>query len=782
MYKNEFEIFTAINGFEGLKIVENENIDLIISDQSMPGMTGVEFFEKVLKINPRPHRILLTAYNDIEALAEAINRGKILQYVNKPWNKEGLRKIMKNAIVEFNLKLENEILTEKLKEKTIELQSLLEKKTTLLDELEESRAKIQIEKERFNTILEFSPIPILVVDERNKITFINHKFIQTFGYTLNEIPHFLDWYYVAYPEEESRKTVISQWNKRKKTHLENGSITEPFESIIRCKNQTDKVIQIHSSSFEKNTVIAFNDLTQIRHLEEDISFRVKMEDELRKAKKIADEASKSKSDFIASMSHEIRTPLNSIIGFTDMLETDLKDSPSIEYIKSIQNGAKTLLSLINDILDFSKIEAGKVSLTYKPFDIRMLIKEIVDVFRFKIQEKNLSLLTEIDENISFNIVLDELRVKQILLNLINNAIKFTEKGHVKIYVKAENIRSQYTDLSIAVEDTGIGIPKNKQEKIFQTFEQVENLDNKRYEGTGLGLSISRNLASLMNGTIILESKARKGSTFTVFLKEVNTQQKNPDKTTTKKKKPPILSFRKASILLIDDNPNNIRILKLRLQKYNFNILEAKSGMEALGRLKEEEPELIFLDLNMPDLDGYDTLQQIKSNEAYKHIPVIAMTAYPLKYKEEIARSSGFVDYVSIPVSYSRLEDILKSFIEYSFVKEENEKKETAEINLVPINDETKDLSELIKELKTHCLPLVEKMSKIRPKDLLAQLSILLIEYGTKHKHMASKNYGEKIEHAMKTFNVEQEKILIRQFPSFLKQLEENQSKMPRSHE
>ncbi|MGC9375938.1 MAG: histidine kinase dimerization/phospho-acceptor domain-containing protein, partial [Bacteroidales bacterium] len=359
-FQDEYNVLTALSGAEALEIVKETHLDVIISDQEMPGMTGVEFFKEVLKIDPGPNRILLTAYSDIKALADAVNKTKIYQYVNKPWDYEKLKTIIDNAIQEYKLREENIELTQKLKKQTQELQELLKSKTKLLNQLEESNEALEKSEIRLKRIIDLSPIPIVVGDIEGNFNLLNDQFRAVFGYTLNDIPNADKWYQLAYPDSEYRKRHKQIWDKQIKLAIENNTVMEPIEAIVRCKQGVNKVVQIQSSPIDNNIVTMINDLTKIKTLEKDISLRIKMEEELRQAKQKADAASKSKSEFIASMSHEIRTPMNSILGFADLLEKELDNPMMVDYVRSIQSSGKTLLSLINDILDFSKIEAGKM--------------------------------------------------------------------------------------------------------------------------------------------------------------------------------------------------------------------------------------------------------------------------------------------------------------------------------------------------------------------------------------------------------------------------------------
>jgi len=768
-FQDEYNVLTALSGAEALEIVKEKHLDVIISDQAMPKMTGVEFFEEVLKINPGPNRILLTAYSDIKALADAVNKTKIYQYVNKPWDYEKLKIIIDHAIHEYKLRENNIELTQKLKKQTEELQELLKSKIELLNQLEESNEALEESEIRLNRIIDLSPIPIIVEDLEGNINILNHRFEKVYGYTITDIPTTAKWYQLVYPDPEYRKRHKQIWDSQIKLAFENNTVMDPIESIVRCKQGVNKVVQIQSSPIDNNIVTMINDLTKVKTLEKDISFRIKMEEELRSAKQKADAASKSKSEFIASMSHEIRTPMNSILGFAEVLEQELDNSVMVDYVRSIQSSGKTLLSLINDILDFSKIEAGKTDIKYEPVHIRGLIQDIAEIFKFSAKEKKFDLVTELYDHLPDYLMLDELRIKQILLNLVSNAVKFTENGYVKISTRANNTSGGKVELSIIVKDTGIGIDSKQQEKVFKVFEQMEGQDNKRYGGTGLGLAISNKLASLMDGKILLESKKNKGSTFTLTLNNVEIAGDTDEQKTVFDSGNGKINFKPAKVLIVDDNESNRKVLQLKLMKYNFEIFEATNGIQALSMLKNTIPDIMFIDLNMPEMNGYELYEKICEHDTLKNIPAIAVTAFTLDHDEEKGLNAGFDGYVSKPVDFNIIFSILKKYIEYEELTEtEDEKISYSQLELK--EEALKNLPFLLRELEEQSAPYLEKMQHIQPKKVVAGFAQMLISMGEKYNNKAVTNYGHEIVNASKAFNVEKEKELIKRFKPFVEKL------------
>lgn len=358
----------------------------------------------------------------------------------------------------------------------------------------------------------------------------------------------------------------------------------------------------------------------------------------KEAEEKAEKANKTKSIFLANMSHEIRTPMNSIIGFTDILSDLITDKNYQYYIEAIRTSADSLLSLINDILDISKVEAGKMELESAPMSVEVLFKEMYTIFSTKAQENGILLKTRVDETVPKALVLDITRLRQILLNLTSNALKFTEEGCVSIHAYGvQDVRKNSVTLIITVRDTGIGIKEDQYEKIFGAFNQARGQKFTQYGGTGLGLAISQRLASLMNGEIVVTSVYGEGTTFILTIKDITIADQSVLQLEQEELiEPGSVQFKGSVVLIVDDMSINRKLLHLFLEKENLELFEAQDGIEAIDITMETKPDLILMDMQMPEMNGFECSRVLKTSEETAHIPIVAITASVMKEDEEHA--------------------------------------------------------------------------------------------------------------------------------------------------
>ncbi len=377
------------------------------------------------------------------------------------------------------------------------------------------------------------------------------------------------------------------------------------------------------------------------------------------AKKEAESANRAKSVFLANMSHEIRTPLNAIIGFSSLMDSDSTEPKLRRYVQSINSAGKTLLSLINDILDLSKIEAKKLELSEQPTDPKRLFEEVDLVLGQRAREKGLEFQLSLPDEVPF-IVLDEVRVRQVIFNLVGNAIKFTDKGFVSLNLNFEQQDDTLCSLMITVEDSGIGIPEEDQKRIFVAFEQQDRDLVKHYGGTGLGLAISKNLVNIMGGSIGLESELGRGSKFSVYLPQKLISKERIEYIDLSPVDKGENQFIPAKILVVDDVENNRTVFFDILSQIGLSSVLASSVDEALRILENEKPDLILTDLRMPGLSGDELLKEVKRSEKLKKIPVIAVTA--LSSPEDMADMNLFDAVLRKPVIMSELLMVLRKYL------------------------------------------------------------------------------------------------------------------------
>lgn len=493
------------------------------------------------------------------------------------------------------------------------------------------------------------------------------------------------------------------------------------------------------------------------------------EQQLRMAKNRAEEASKVKSEFLANVSHEIRTPLNAILGFSQWLYENIREEQHRDYLNTILNSGKNLLALINDILDISKIESGKMDIELQAVNYQEIVSDIKQVFQEKTRQKGLSFIVSTDPSVPDYIYTDELRFYQILFNLISNAIKFTSRGFIHVSANAVAAEKEdETNLYISIEDTGIGIPADQQKVIFESFKQQSGNNSRDYEGTGLGLAIVSGLLEKLNGQIKLKSKPGKGSLFTLVFHNLKIAGSGPPDAGNQDTN---LNYRlePCKIMIVDDISFNIVVLKKLINSDQVEYIEVHNGSEALARLKTDRPDLIFLDIRMPGMSGYDVAEIIRSDPQLKNIPLVAFTASVVKRANDRI-DELFNGFLQKPVFKKDLDALLIRFLNYTIETGQKANADT-EMPFQEITPEIRQtLPDLIKELETTHY---ENWLKIRDNFVIYEIEEFnnrLYETAFQYSCRILTTYCKEMEMGLQTFDIEIIGKKIREFPELIKTL------------
>ena len=542
---------------------------------------------------------------------------------------------------------------------------------------------------QMSMLIDNIPLNIIVSDFDGSVLRVNNFALQTFKIPAEDIyKHNVMAFYVDISERESIIDLI----------MKEGKVQD---KVVKLKRLDQSEMSVLLSIIP----IVYDAKKALLSIMIDLTERIEKEKDLEEAKKIADHANKSKSEFLANMSHEIRTPMNAIMGFTELLDEQVTTPRLKSYTKIIKNAGNSLLTLINDILDLSKIEAGKLEISKTAVNVIDIVNDVSSIFSMTAGTKGLSIVLDIDEDIPKSLLLDGIRLRQILVNLVGNAVKFTPEGYIKITIHIFNVDEHLSqlDLEISVEDTGIGISQDQKENIFLSFEQQEGQDSRKYGGTGLGLSISKRLVEMMGGTIHVESVARKGATFSIYLYGVDISSIQLVDTSKDMEEHKEIVFKPAKILIVDDIEDNRELIIRNFEDTNIEIVTASDGLEAIAEYKKEKPDLILMDIRMPNMDGYEATSKIRE---ISDVPIIALTASIMQDEFEQIKSKDFSAYLRKPILRSDLFVELSHFLKYDMceVIEEDNNTEVMILDTSTIQNLTK----IVEALDSYVAPLYER--------------------------------------------------------------------------
>jgi len=755
----EINIIATKDIFEALNLVKEGKADAFLGHMAVAMYYVGTYYPNSLYIAGRinhtfNHKILLqkgdtTLLNIINKALASITEEEHLK-INNKW-----LKIKVNQVQDYTFILEIAFVL------LLMIAGTLYWNRKLSHEIKE-RKRIEkallLEKENFQALFEKVSDGNLIIQD-GKFTVANDAALRMFG--LHDMKELIS----SSPDEWSAEFQPDGSNSKE----------EAAKHIQTCLEKgTDRFEWLHTDAQGRAfwadvglTKIHYQDSQAIYVVIRDISVQKELQENLLKAKEMADAANKSKSEFLANMSHEIRTPMNAIIGFTELLNEQLREPRLKTYVKTIQNASNTLLTLINDILDLSKIEAGKLTIETKPTNLFSLANEISSIFMMSIKNKGLEFIVNVDKKIPKSLLLDEVRLRQILFNLIGNAVKFTQNGYIKLTINAFNVQDHLSklDLQIIVQDSGMGIKEDQLQKIFQEFEQQDGQDNRKFGGTGLGLSISKRLCTMMGGDISVSSK--NGATFTVHLYNVDISTlETQNKTKQESLNATQTIFDKAKILIVDDIEDNRELIIKNFENTAIEVISAVDGIEAISKFKSEKPDLILMDIRMPNMDGYEAAAHIKE---FSNVPIVALTASVMQGEHEKLKSEHFDGYLRKPVLRDELYHMLSKFLKHTITKQPQKKEEKKII----LSEKAKlHLDTVLTLLQKEVSPLHAKALETKSISDIKDISSLLEKISQDYDVSILQEYSDELTQAVDIFDIAKIDQLLKEFPKLLQTLQE----------
>lgn len=607
---------SAFSAKEGIEKIKSFNYDLVFLDYMMPDSDGISFLKKLRDLGIDTPVIFVTSQGDEKIASQAI-LGGASDYIPKTLlTPDGVSQSIRNAL--------------KLHESHI-----LRKKTEL---------ELKINANRLFEAQQLAKIGSWEINLNDGEVFISDQFYTIFEIEKTTIPS------VALLKSRLNSDDVELFEKNLDYVKENNSEIQFTHSLI-SKNGTIKYINEYIKCLNGE----LNEPLKILGTIQDVSDQKEIEKELIKARDLAEESTRVKEQFLTNMSHEIRTPMNGIIGFAKILEDTNLDKEQKQSVNAIKRAGRNLMVIINDILDFSKIEADKMIFEELNFSLSKNIKGVMELFSPIATEKSIKLISNIDSQINDFLVGDPTRLSQILINLVGNALKFTDKGYVELNVSQVKETETETFLQFAIVDTGVGIPQDKINSIFESFNQASNETTRKFGGTGLGLTITRRLIELQGGSIKVESEIEKGSKFSFLIEFKKAQKGIVNSVKLKKEKLSPDFLQDINILLVEDNELNQLLAVKVFEKFDKTIDIADNGKIAIEKIEKNNYDIILMDIQMPEMDGIELTKYIRANFGTKSkTPIIALTAHATVIEEKRCLDNGMNDYLSKPFDFNEL--------------------------------------------------------------------------------------------------------------------------------